>query len=240
MRSLIDCNHSPAHCSPPPPRRRNGPARPSSASCCRAATPKPRPPTPSSTSRMRARSGCNTIYVGALYGENASSPRPSVTKRDTRPTTRSPIGCRGSARCAASRTASAASSTRPRSSTGASYKFIDTPDHQASRLRSVPVIARLQERSAHQDRRGRSHRPHRRRDRERSGGHARAPTYEHNFTESTKITNKLLAESGSDNTAVQNDIALQVSMTDTLALAVGFGVRYNTDPPPLVRRPPTC
>jgi putative salt-induced outer membrane protein YdiY len=32
---------------------------------------------------------------------------------------------------------------------------------------------------------------------------------------------------------VQDDISLQVSMTDTLALAVGFGVRYNTDPPPL-------
>jgi len=58
-------------------------------------------------------------------------------------------------------------------------------------------------------------------------------TFEHNFTETTKLTNKLLAESGSDNTAVQDDISLQVSMTDTLALAVGFGVRYNTDPPPL-------
>ena len=58
-------------------------------------------------------------------------------------------------------------------------------------------------------------------------------TFEHNFNETTKLSNKLLAESGSDNTAVQDDISLQVSMTDTLALAVGFGVRYNTDPPPL-------
>jgi putative salt-induced outer membrane protein len=58
-------------------------------------------------------------------------------------------------------------------------------------------------------------------------------SYEHAFTENTKITNKLLAESGSDNTAVQNDLALSVSMTKTLALAVGFGVRYNSDPPPL-------
>ena len=58
-------------------------------------------------------------------------------------------------------------------------------------------------------------------------------TFEHNFNETTKLTNKLLAESGSDNTAVQDDLSLQVSMTDTLALAVGFGVRYNTDPPPL-------
>jgi putative salt-induced outer membrane protein len=58
-------------------------------------------------------------------------------------------------------------------------------------------------------------------------------TYEHNFTESTKITNKFLAESGSENTAIQDDLALQVSMSKTLALAVGYGIRYNTDPPPL-------
>lgn len=58
-------------------------------------------------------------------------------------------------------------------------------------------------------------------------------TFEHSFTESTKLTNKFLAESGSSNTAVQNDIALSVSMTQSLALAVGLGVRYNSDPPPL-------
>jgi putative salt-induced outer membrane protein YdiY len=57
--------------------------------------------------------------------------------------------------------------------------------------------------------------------------------YEHNFNESTKITNKLLAEFGADNNAISNDIALQVSMTQSLALAVGIGVRYNSDPPPL-------
>jgi putative salt-induced outer membrane protein len=60
-------------------------------------------------------------------------------------------------------------------------------------------------------------------------------TYEHAFTDTTKLTDKVLAESGSDNTAVQNDIALQVSMTDALALAVGYGVRYNSDPPPLAK-----
>jgi putative salt-induced outer membrane protein len=57
--------------------------------------------------------------------------------------------------------------------------------------------------------------------------------FEHAFSESTKITNKFLAESGSSNTAVQNDLALQVNMNQVLALAVGLGVRYNTDPPPL-------
>src|SRR5262249_34677628 len=56
--------------------------------------------------------------------------------------------------------------------------------------------------------------------------------FEHAFNESTKITNKFLAEAGSDNTALQDDLPLQVSMSQTLALSVGLGVRYNTDPPP--------
>lgn len=59
--------------------------------------------------------------------------------------------------------------------------------------------------------------------------------YEHSFTENTKITNKFLAESGSDNTSVQNDISLAVNMSAKFALAVGFGVRYNSDPPPLAK-----
>jgi putative salt-induced outer membrane protein len=63
--------------------------------------------------------------------------------------------------------------------------------------------------------------------------------YEHSFNESTKITNKLLAEFGADNSAVANDIALQVSMTQSLALAVGFGIRYNSDPPPLAEQTDT-
>ena len=57
--------------------------------------------------------------------------------------------------------------------------------------------------------------------------------FEHAFTETTKLTNKLLTEYGSDNTAVADDIALQVSMTKSFALAVGFGIRYNSDPPAL-------
>ncbi len=53
----------------------------------------------------------------------------------------------------------------------------------------------------------------------------------HKLTANTQITDKLLVESGSQNTFVSNDLALQVSMTDKLALSVGYGVRYNSDPP---------
>jgi putative salt-induced outer membrane protein YdiY len=57
--------------------------------------------------------------------------------------------------------------------------------------------------------------------------------YEHAFNANTKITNKFLTEAGRENTSVQNDLALQVTMYEAFALAVGIGVRYNSDPPPL-------
>lgn len=51
------------------------------------------------------------------------------------------------------------------------------------------------------------------------------------LTETTSLVDKLIVEAGSDNTFVQNDLALQVKMTDVLALAVGYSVRHNTKPP---------
>lgn len=55
--------------------------------------------------------------------------------------------------------------------------------------------------------------------------------FERQLTGTTKILNKLLVESSSDNTFVQNDLSLEVRILGALALAVGYGVRYNTDPP---------
>lgn len=116
-------------------------------------------------------------------------------------------------------------------STGASYKFIDSPTTQLTaslgagyrRSRAETLIksdaGEVLDRIAGEV--------------ENEPVATLSSNYEHAFTESTKLTNKLLAESGSDNTAVQNDLALSVNMTETLALAVGFGIRYNSDPPPL-------
>jgi putative salt-induced outer membrane protein len=56
--------------------------------------------------------------------------------------------------------------------------------------------------------------------------------YDHKLTATSSILDKFVAEAGSANTFVQNDIALQVKMTNVLALAVGYSVRHNTDPPP--------
>ena len=54
---------------------------------------------------------------------------------------------------------------------------------------------------------------------------------EHTFTATTSLINKFIVESGANNTFAQNDLSLQVKMTDVLALAVGYSVRHNTDPP---------
>lgn len=56
--------------------------------------------------------------------------------------------------------------------------------------------------------------------------------FEHALTANTKILNKFLVEAASDNTFMQNNLALQVSMSDRLALSVGYELRENTSPPP--------
>jgi putative salt-induced outer membrane protein len=55
--------------------------------------------------------------------------------------------------------------------------------------------------------------------------------FEHALNASTSITDKFIVEAGSSNTFLQNDLALVVKMTNVLALAVGYSVRHNTDPP---------
>jgi putative salt-induced outer membrane protein len=55
--------------------------------------------------------------------------------------------------------------------------------------------------------------------------------FEHGLTDNTRVIDKFLVESGADNTFLQNDLALQVKMTEVLALSVGYSVRHNTDPP---------
>jgi putative salt-induced outer membrane protein len=55
--------------------------------------------------------------------------------------------------------------------------------------------------------------------------------YLQQLTKTTKLTDKLLVTSGGQNTAVANDFAIAVNMTDTLALSFGYGLRYNSNPP---------
>lgn len=55
--------------------------------------------------------------------------------------------------------------------------------------------------------------------------------FEHALNQRTRVRDQLLVENGADNTQVSNDITLQVRILNSLALAVGYTVRYNTHPP---------
>jgi putative salt-induced outer membrane protein len=55
--------------------------------------------------------------------------------------------------------------------------------------------------------------------------------FSHALTDTTKLLDKLLVESGADNTFVQNDLGIQVKINAVLALAAAYSVRHNTDPP---------
>ncbi|MGH8255145.1 MAG: DUF481 domain-containing protein [Steroidobacteraceae bacterium] len=60
--------------------------------------------------------------------------------------------------------------------------------------------------------------------------------YEHDFNASTKLTDKLLTESGSDDTLLENDFAVQVQMSRRLALSAGYAFHDNSSPPPGVKK----
>jgi putative salt-induced outer membrane protein len=60
--------------------------------------------------------------------------------------------------------------------------------------------------------------------------------YEHDFNASTKLTEKVLAESGADNTQLENDLAVQVQMSRRLALSAGYSIHDNTAPPVGVKK----
>jgi len=63
--------------------------------------------------------------------------------------------------------------------------------------------------------------------------------FEHQFTETTKIVDRFLIETGSDNTFVQNDLGLEVMINGALALRLGYQVRHNTDVSPGVEKTDT-
>lgn len=53
--------------------------------------------------------------------------------------------------------------------------------------------------------------------------------FKHKLTDNTAFENVLLVEAGSDNTFLQNDAGLAVSMNSKLALKLGYQLRHNTD-----------
>ncbi len=55
--------------------------------------------------------------------------------------------------------------------------------------------------------------------------------YSYKFNSTTTLTNKFLAESGSANTLLQDQLSLAVKMSTNLALTVGYGLINNSNPP---------
>jgi putative salt-induced outer membrane protein len=63
--------------------------------------------------------------------------------------------------------------------------------------------------------------------------------FEHRLTDTTRIVDRFLVEAGSDNTYLQNDIGLEVTISGALGLRVAYQVRHNTDVLPGVERTDT-
>jgi putative salt-induced outer membrane protein len=55
--------------------------------------------------------------------------------------------------------------------------------------------------------------------------------YSQALTRTTTLSNKLLVESGSDDTLITNALALTVKMSTKLALSLGYSLQDNTKPP---------
>jgi putative salt-induced outer membrane protein len=55
--------------------------------------------------------------------------------------------------------------------------------------------------------------------------------YTHTLTATAQLFDKFLVESGANNSSLQNDIGIQVKISDVLALAAAYTVHYNSDPP---------
>lgn len=53
--------------------------------------------------------------------------------------------------------------------------------------------------------------------------------FRHQLTATTTLYDTLLVEAGDENTFIRNELGLQVSMTDALALKAGFELRHNTE-----------
>ncbi len=63
-----------------------------------------------------------------------------------------------------------------------------------------------------------------------------ALNFERRLTDTTLVANRFLIESGSDNTFMQNELALEVKMNSSLALGLTYAIRHNTDVQPLTEK----
>jgi putative salt-induced outer membrane protein len=60
--------------------------------------------------------------------------------------------------------------------------------------------------------------------------------FSHVLTKTTVLTDKFLTEAGSSNTMLHDEVAVNVKMSDKMALSVGYGITDNTHPPGTTKR----
>lgn len=96
---------------------------------------------------------------------------------------------------------------------GYGYKFVDTPDTKLAGELGLGY-RRSKVRLTQQD--------------EGDGIVRAAMNYEHAFNAATKVLDKFGVESGSNDTLITNDLALQVKMSDRLALSLDYSVRHHS------------
>jgi putative salt-induced outer membrane protein len=63
--------------------------------------------------------------------------------------------------------------------------------------------------------------------------------FEHQIMDTTKLVDRFLVETGSDNTFLQNDLGLAVMINGAMSLRVGYQVRHNTDVLPGIEKTDT-
>ena len=64
----------------------------------------------------------------------------------------------------------------------------------------------------------------------------RGVNYSQALSSSTTLTDKLMVESGSNDTLFDNALALAVKISTKLALSVGYAIQNNTKPPPEIEK----
>jgi putative salt-induced outer membrane protein len=69
------------------------------------------------------------------------------------------------------------------------------------------------------------------RDRDSSATGVASVEFEHKLTATTSLFDKFNSEFTSGSNFLQNEVGVAVKMTDRMALAVGYAVRHNTNPP---------
>jgi putative salt-induced outer membrane protein len=159
----------------------------------------------------------HTLGFAGNYGSDSGARRPSAGNCAASPTTSSRTARTGSAPAATRTTASAPTTFQASLATGLGYKLIDE-ERTKLWVQGGPGYRYAEFRETGESEDGLIFRGD--------------LGFEHQLTDTTKIVDRFLIETGSDNTYIQNDLGLEVTINGALGLRVGYQIRHNTDVTP--------